>query len=190
MRRGDHVVVGHYSRSCWLVVALLLAAACGGGSVDRPEHTGETAAEGTMQLTSSAFENEEDIPARFTCDGEDLSPPLALEGIPSDAASLVLVMDDPDAPGGTWDHWVAFDIPVTRAIPEAVGALGTGGENSWGRTDYGGPCPPSGRHRYFFTVYALDTTLDLTEGSDKAAVLEAMEGNVLAQATLMGRYSR
>lgn len=183
-------MVRHISRSCLAIVVLLPAAACGGDSVDRPRPTGETAVEGTMQLTSSAFENEADIPARFTCDGEDLSPPLALEGIPEGAASLVLIMDDPDAPGGTWDHWVAFDIPVATNIPEAVGAVGTGGENSWGRTDYGGPCPPSGRHRYFFTIYALDTTLDLPEASSKRAVLEAMEGSVLAEATLMGRYSR
>lgn len=143
-----------------------------------------------MRLTSTAFEHEGDIPSRHTCDGADLSPALAIEDVPSGAASLALVMDDPDAPRGTWDHWVAYDIPTDAQLPEGVGTVGTPGTNSWGRTGYGGPCPPSGTHRYFFVVYALDTELGLEPGVDKATLLREIEGHVLAEATLMGRYSR
>jgi len=146
-----------------------------------------------MRLISSAFEAGEAIPRRFTCDGDDISPPLAIGGIPPGTASLVLVMDDPDSPGGTWDHWIAYDIPAseeTADIPEAAAPVGRLGRNSWGRSAYGGPCPPSGTHRYIFTLYALDALLGLPPGADKATVLSALDGHVLADATLMGRYSR
>jgi hypothetical protein len=143
-----------------------------------------------MKLNSPAFEHGETIPVRFTCDGSDASPPLQLNDIPEGAASLVLVMDDPDAPGGVWDHWVAYDVVPQEMIDEAVETLGTPGTNSWGRTGYGGPCPPSGTHRYYFTVYSLDTSLGLLPGADKAEVLEALAGHILAEATLMGRYGR
>lgn len=143
-----------------------------------------------MKLSSLAFEHENTIPERYTCAGSDISPPLQISDIPEGTVSLVLVMDDPDAPGGVWDHWVAFDVAPLDAIDEAVGTLGTPGTNSWGRTGYGGPCPPSGTHRYYFTVYSLDTSLGLPMGADKAEVLEALAGHVLAEATLMGRYSR
>ncbi len=143
-----------------------------------------------MQLTSTAFGNEQPIPERYTCDGEDVSPPLAIAGTPEGTQTLALVMDDPDAPRGVWDHWVAFDIVPRSEIPEDVGPLGVAGANSWGRTGYGGPCPPSGTHRYFFTVYALDTQLALGPGASKADMLAAVEGHVLDQATLMGTYAR
>lgn len=143
-----------------------------------------------MRLTSGAFDGEGVIPERFTCDGLDVSPPLTLHDVPTAAVTLVLVMDDPDAPGGTWDHWVTYDIPTASEIPEAVASLGTPGRNSWGRTAYGGPCPPSGTHHYVFTVYALDSDLGLGPGADKATVLVALADHVLAKATLMGRYSR
>ncbi len=143
-----------------------------------------------MLLTSNAFANEARIPTKYTCDGEDVSPPLAISGVPAGTQTLALVVDDPDAPSGTWDHWVACDIPVTEAIAEGVTTLGTAGRNSWGRSGYGGPCPPSGTHRYYFTVYALDASLGLEPGADKAALLDAMQGHVLAEATLLGRYSR
>ena len=143
-----------------------------------------------MELTSTAFENEDAIPVRFTCDGEDISPALALAGVPADAQSLVLIMEDPDAPNGTWDHWIGYDIPVTAEMPEDVGELGTAGTNSWGLTGYGGPCPPSGTHRYFFTIYALDADLGLDEGATKDQVLGALDGRVLAEGILMGTYSR
>ena len=143
-----------------------------------------------MRLTSRAFTHEGMIPDRYTCDGADVSPELGIEGVPEGTVSLVLVVDDPDAPGGTWDHWVVFDIPVTASVPEDVGATGTGGLNSWQRTGYGGPCPPSGTHRYFFTVLALDAELDLAEGATKVEVLAAAEGHVLGEAVLMGTYAR
>lgn len=143
-----------------------------------------------MRLTSAAFEHEGDIPERYTCDGDDVSPALSVHDIPEGAISLALVMDDPDAPVGTWDHWVAYDIPLEGQIPENVASLGTPGKNSWGRTGYGGPCPPSGTHRYYFAVYALDAPLGLESGADKATVLDALSGHVLAEASLMGHYSR
>lgn len=141
-----------------------------------------------MELSSPAFEAEGPIPARFTCKGADVSPELTIDGIPEGTMTLALIMDDPDAPGGVWDHWVAYDIDPTGAIPEKAGILGTGGRNSWGRTVYGGPCPPSGTHRYFFRILALDTTLGLEEGASKEAVLAAAEDHVLAEATLMGTF--
>jgi Raf kinase inhibitor-like YbhB/YbcL family protein len=143
-----------------------------------------------MKLSSPAFADGEAIPSRFTCDGHDASPALAIEGLPEGTACLALIMDDPDAPVGTWDHWVAYDIPVTAAIPEGVKALGTAGCNSWRKTGYGGPCPPFGEHRYFFRVYALSAPLGLAPGASKKQVLEAMRGRVLAEAALMGRYTR
>jgi Raf kinase inhibitor-like YbhB/YbcL family protein len=176
-----------------LLIAILVVAAgaCSDGGVARPEHTGTvTGKETAMELTSSAFANEASIPIRYTCDGNDISPPLEISGIPSGTISLALVMDDPDAPVGVWDHWVVFNIEPRDSISEAIQDLGTAGNNSWGRTGYGGPCPPSGTHRYFFTVYALDTTLDLVAGAGKEDVLTASAGRVLAEATLMGRYGR
>lgn len=143
-----------------------------------------------MQLTSDAFNDQARIPTKYTCDGDDVSPPLRIDGVPPGTAALALVLDDPDAPSGTWDHWVAYDIPVVAAIPEDVGELGTAGVNSWSTTGYGGPCPPSGTHRYSFTVYALDASLGLGPGADKATLLDAMEGHVIAEATLLGRYAR
>jgi Raf kinase inhibitor-like YbhB/YbcL family protein len=143
-----------------------------------------------MHLASAAFEHEGFIPRRYTCAGDDASPPLALRDIPAEAVSLALIMDDPDAPAGTWDHWIAYDIPPTAAIPEAAASLGTPGTNSWGDTGYRGPCPPSGTHRYTITVYALDTRLGLEGGADKAAVRAAMAGHVLAEASLMCRFRR
>lgn len=143
-----------------------------------------------MELTSSAFDESETIPSVYTCDGEDVSPPLMISGIPGEAESLVLIMDDPDAPRGTWDHWVAYDIPVTGEIPARAEQLGTGGTNSWGRTGYGGPCPPGGVHRYSFRVYALDSRLDLVAGATKDEVMAAADGHVVGEAELMGRYGR
>ena len=142
-----------------------------------------------MELTSPAFDHEAAIPARFTCDGDNVSPELRISGVPEDAAALVLIMNDPDAPVGTWDHWVAYDFAPTGMIPEDVGELGTQGLNSWKQTGYGGPCPPSGTHRYFFTVLALDAPLGLAEGADKTDVLAASEGHVLAEAVLMGTFT-
>ena len=144
-----------------------------------------------MKLTSPAFQNNGMMPSEFTCDGSDLSPQLIISEIPPNAKSLVLIMDDPDAPVGTWDHWVVFNIPTsTKEISKGTEPKGTAGRNSWGRTGYGGPCPPSGTHRYFFKLYALDTELNLPEGTTKKDLERAMQGRILAQAQLMGTYKR
>ena len=143
-----------------------------------------------MRISSPAFEDEGNIPQRYTCDGENLSPALVLEDVPPETVSLVLVMDDPDAPMGTWDHWVAYDIEPLTQIPEAVETLGTAGSNSWGDQGYGGPCPPGGTHRYFFAAYALDRRLGWESGADKTSVLEAIHDHILAEDSLLGFYSR
>lgn len=143
-----------------------------------------------MRISSPAFEEEGDVPVKYTCDGDDISPPLVVEDIPADAVSLVLAVDDPDAPGGTWDHWIVYDIEPRSDIPEGVKGLGTEGSNSWGHVGYRGPCPPGGTHRYFFQVYALDKGLGWEEGWDKTSVLEAIHDHILAEASLLGFYSR
>lgn len=149
---------------------------------------------GGMHVTSAAFGDGAEIPVRHTCDGGDVSPPLAVDGVPDGTRTLALVVDDPDAPAGTWDHWIAFDIPLDApgevAVPEGVGNVGVGGANSWGRTGYGGPCPPRGTHRYVFTVYAVDTVLGLDPGSTSAELRRALAGHVLARASLSGTYRR
>jgi len=150
-----------------------------------------------MTLTSPAFAHEGVIPARHTCDGEDISPALAFSGVPSEAASLLLVCDDPDAPSGVWDHFLLYNLsPATPGLPEGLPEAasypggGLSGKNSWGRTGYSGPCPPSGMHRYIFTLYALDMRLPLPPGATKRELLRAAKGHILASATLIGRYSR
>jgi Raf kinase inhibitor-like YbhB/YbcL family protein len=153
------------------------------------EEEGEPAME--MTITSPAFIEGDPIPVQFSCDGEDISPELAWSGIPEGTASLAFIMDDPDAPMGTWVHWVLFNLPAdSTGLPQAVTGVGVDGQNSWDRTGYGGPCPPGGTHRYYFKLYALDTILDLDPGANKAALESAMEGHILAQAELMGTYSR
>ncbi len=175
-------------------LALILIALNGCGS-SRPSQ--EESAAG-LQVESGAFRAGEAIPIRHTCDGEDLSPALSWSEPPAGTQSLVVIGDDPDAPVGTWVHWVLFNIPpTTRSLPEGVPAtqtvagVGTHGSNSWRRLGYGGPCPPAGStHRYYFKVYALDTLLDLAAGADKQAVEKAMKGHILAEGQIMGRYSR
>ena len=127
----------------------------------------------------------------YTCDGEDISPDFTLDDLPAETVSVVLTMDDPDAPGGTWDHWVEFDMAPVSEIPEGATQLGTMGSNSWDTLGYRGPCPPPGNaHRYVVTVYALDGLLALDEGAAKATVLTAMEGRILASGQLLGEFSR
>ena len=151
-----------------------------------------------MQIQSSAFEEGATIPRKHTCEGEDISPQLSLSAPPSGTKSLVLICDDPDAPVGTWVHWVLFGIPPDIGeLPEAVPAddevLGGAkhGRNDFGNLGYGGPCPPPGpAHRYFFKLYAVDMEPVLNVGATKAEVLQAIEGHILAEAQLMGRYGR
>lgn len=144
-----------------------------------------------MKLTSSVFQNNGQIPSEYTCDVDDLSPPLDISDVPNNAKSLALIMDDPDAPVGIWDHWVVFNIPPsTRQIAKGSEPDGVAGKNSWGKTGYGGPCPPSGTHRYFFKLYALDAMLNLPQGATKKELEKAIEEHILAKAELMGTYKR
>ncbi|MBN1357724.1 YbhB/YbcL family Raf kinase inhibitor-like protein [Candidatus Bathyarchaeota archaeon] len=141
-------------------------------------------------VESPAFENNERIPMKFTCDGDDVNPPLTIDGIPEETKTLVLIVDDPDAPMGTFDHWVVWNIPAaTRRIEENT-VPGIEGMSSYRKHAYGGPCPPYGTHRYFFKVYALDTQLDLKLNSTKRDVEKAMKGHILAEGELVGLYSR
>ena len=142
-----------------------------------------------MKIASPAFAHNAMIPQKYTCQGEDISPPLTLSDIPEGTISLTLINDDPDAPMGTWSHWIIWNIKPTREIQENS-APGTQGQNSWGRNDYGGPCPPSGTHRYFFKLYALDSELELQEGATKAELEAAMDGHILEQAELIGLYKK
>lgn len=152
-----------------------------------------------LSLTSPAFQNAASIPSQFTCDAENVSPPLQISGVPEGAKSLVLIMDDPDVPkqlkpDGVFDHWTLFNIPPdTREIAQAGGA-GTAGANGAGKSQYTGPCPPReyepSEHRYYFKLYALDSMLSVPAGASKADVVSAMEGHIIAQAELMGKYKR
>jgi Raf kinase inhibitor-like YbhB/YbcL family protein len=145
----------------------------------------------TLTITSAAFAGGGLIPSKYTCDESDTSPPLTISEVPSSAESLVLIMDDPDAPVGTWDHWVVYNIlPTTTVINEGEEPRGKAGVNSWKKTGYGGPCPPDKEHRYSFRVYALDVSLELRENADKKDVEEAMEGHILSSGELIGRYNR
>jgi len=142
-----------------------------------------------LKVTSPTFQNNGFIPRKYTCDGADVNPPLNIEGLPEGTKSLVLVVDDPDAPRGTWDHWVVWNIPPTQKIEEDS-VPGTEGINDSRRHSYGGPCPPSGTHRYFFKIYALDTRLDLSSNSRKRDAERVMTGHVLAKGEIVGLYSR
>lgn len=153
----------------------------------------------TLSLRSEAFGHEGEIPTRYTCEGDDVSPPLEWSGVPDGTKSLALIVDDPDAPDPkapkmTWVHWILYDIPAhVRALPEGVAKLPPGtreGVNDWKRTGYGGPCPPIGRHRYYHKLYALDTELGDLGQPTKAQLEAAMRDHILAQAELMGTYEK
>jgi Raf kinase inhibitor-like YbhB/YbcL family protein len=181
----------------WLLVVtiVIFVSACGGGP--RPTAPREEGAKMTIDLRSTAFEEGGAIPTRYTCDGTDVSPPLQWGSLPEGTRSLALVAEDPDAPGGTFVHWVIYDLPPgTRRLPEGVPGRQTlpsgaaQGVNGAGGVGYMGPCPPSGTHRYFFRVYALDTELDLGGGATREGLASAMKGHVLAAGRLMGTYRR
>ena len=155
----------------------------------------------TLTISSTAFTDQGEIPKKYTCEGDDIAPPLQWSGVPEQARSLVLVVDDPDAPDPkaprtTWVHWVLYNLPPTDGgLPEGVtpADLPTGteeGVNDWKRTGYGGPCPPIGRHRYFHKLYALDTEFEGLHEPTKASVEAAMEGHVLASSELVGTYAK
>ncbi|HUU06460.1 MAG TPA: YbhB/YbcL family Raf kinase inhibitor-like protein [Patescibacteria group bacterium] len=142
-----------------------------------------------MKITSPDFRNNEMIPKKFTCEGEDASPCLVIEGIPPQAKSLALIVDDPDAPMGTWVHWVVYDMPPAGRI-EQDSVPGKQGMNDFGKRKYGGPCPPSGTHRYFFKVFALDAMLNLKEGLSKKELEHLLQRHILEKAELVGLYKR
>ena len=165
-----------------LIAAVIIVSGC--ANISR-----EVTQMGDLGLSSPAFSDNGRIPGKHTCRGEDVSPELVIADVPDDAKSLVIIMDDPDAPMGTWVHWVVFNIPLVPGISEdSVPAGAVQGKNGWSRNDYGGPCPPSGTHRYVFKLYALDTMLDLEAGSAKEQVEQAMEGHILAQTKLTGLF--
>jgi len=150
-----------------------------------------------IEIESSAFDNQGMIPERFTCDGEDISPPLSWKNVPEQTKSLAVLCDDPDAPMGTWVHWVIYNLPPeTRELKENITPErkmengGIQGMNDFKKIGYGGPCPPGGTHRYFFKVYALDTEINLDPGATKQQLLTTMEGHILAKGDMMGKYSR
>jgi Raf kinase inhibitor-like YbhB/YbcL family protein len=147
---------------------------------------------GALTITSLAFEHNGSIPKQYTCDGKDISPPLGFEGVPPTAKSLALIVDDPDAPAGTWVHWVLWNIdPKMKGITENVVPTGSvQGKNDFRKNSYGGPCPPSGTHRYFFKLYALNTMLTIGQGSTKADLEKAMKGHILAEGQIIGLYKR
>jgi phosphatidylethanolamine-binding protein (PEBP) family uncharacterized protein len=196
-------------KSALLIGGILTSCAAPTATKPQPEMEGRTIS--GMELTSPAFLDGTPIPAQYTCDGEDRSPPLRIAGAPEGTRSFALISDDPDAPMGTlrpgssrrsasygrqagqaWVHWILWNIPpeTTETAESAVPAGAMAGINGWGRTGYGGPCPPLGTHRYFFRLYALDTALSFAAPPDKRALEEAMEGHVLAEAVLIGTYKR
>lgn len=179
-----------------IAIALLALAAVGIVRMKNPRMTAPASttppiADTTLRLTSAAFTEGATIPAPYTCDGANMSPPLEVSDVPEGTVSLALIMDDPDAPRGTWDHWVVFNIPPdTKTIEEGKEPPGVHGRGSGAALMYSGPCPPDREHRYFFKLYALDAMLILPEGASKEDVAQAMQGYILAHAQLMGRYDR
>lgn len=183
---------------CVLLIASVVLSSCSKGKTTATSvGGGEMAVKATIELRSAAFDNGGTIPAEYTCDGVGTSPQLQWSGVPVETKSLVLISYDPDAPMGTFTHWVMYNIPPNvRSLPKGIpneprlenGSLQ--GINSARRIGYTPPCPPSGSHRYIFTLYALDTVLNLEPGVDRSQVEKAMEGHILAKGKLMGRYAR
>ncbi len=178
-----------------IMVSVLFCCSCKDSKQDYLGAEGDKKME--IKISSSAFEDGGMIPAKYTCDGADVSPPLQWDAVPEGTRSIALICDDPDAPMGTWVHWVLFNLPSeTKKLAENVPAdktLPNGakqGISDFGRIGYGGPCPPGGTHRYFFKIYALDTQVDLQAGANKRQLLKAMEGHILGQGQLIGKYKR
>ncbi len=148
----------------------------------------------SLKLESAAFDNDNSIPIKYTCDGKNISPPLSWRDEPKNTKSFVLIMDDPDAPGGNWDHWIVFNIPQDfHEFSENLSSVPNGaqyGKNSWGKNTYVGPCPPNGEHRYNFKIYALDALLNLPVNADRIQIETAMQGHILADTKLIGRYKK
>ena len=174
------------------LMGILLLCWLGGCKRQEATQSEEGAVEMTIQITSTAFAEGDKIPPIYTCDDKNVSPPLTWTGVPNEAVSLVLIMDDPDAPSGTWVHWVLYNIlPDVTGLEQGTAGGGVEGKNDFGRSGYGGPCPPRGStHRYFLKLYALDKMLNLSVGVTKAQVESEMGGHVLAQGQLIGKYGR
>ena len=149
----------------------------------------DSGGDAVMKVTSPEFKNNGFIPKKFTCQGENINPGLVIDNIPDETRSIALIVDDPDAPAGTWVHWVVYDIPVVSCIDEDS-IPGKQGMNDFRTKDYGGPCPPSGTHRYFFKVYALDAELNIEEGITKSDLEETMQTHILDKAELIGLYKK
>jgi len=183
-----------------LALLVLLSMGCAGSRQPSPPppnaNRGDKDMSG-MKLTSTAFKEGEAIPRAYTCDGPNVSPALEWSGVPKSAKTLTIICDDPDAPSGTWVHWVLYNLPAENIglventpATESLRAGGFQGKNDFEKIGYGGPCPPSGTHRYFFKTYALDVELPLKAGATKAELEKAMEGHIVGQAQLMGTYRR
>jgi Raf kinase inhibitor-like YbhB/YbcL family protein len=190
-RRGNLVVNKKIRMAGWVMgmgIVLFLV----GCKSDTPAPAAEGGNDMAIQVTSSAFAEGGAIPRIYTCDDQNVSPPLAWTGVPGNAVSLAVIMDDPDAPAGIWVHWVLYNLPANlTSLEQGKNGGGTEGKNDFNRTGYGGPCPPRGsNHRYTIKVYALDRLLDLKAGATKAQVESALRGHILAQGQLMGRYGR
>lgn len=142
-----------------------------------------------LKVTSNAFRDGGDIPSRFTCDGEDVNPSLLIDHLPQGTQTLAIIVEDPDAPKGVYDHWIVWNIPPVRMIEENR-IPGISGRNGAGKTGYHGPCPTNGTHRYYFHVFALDSSLSIEMGADKRKLQDTMQSHILAQGVLMGRYGR
>jgi len=189
--RGIFVIIG-------LALCFVMFSSCAGRQqpIAQPASTPkEEKAE--IKLTSVAFKDGQSISAPYTCDGVNISPPLEWSGLPKTAKTVAIVVDDPDAPAGTWVHWVLYNLPadnigLVENVPagENLKAGGFQGKNDFGKLGYGGPCPPSGTHRYFFKIYALDSELPLKAGATKAELMKAMEGHIVLQGQLIGTYRR
>ena len=190
-------------RTSLLVLVFLLLTGCSAGQQPAPSSPGG-AAPAALTISAPAFAPGQPIPEQYTCQGADQSPELVWSSVPEGTQSLALIVDDPDAPAGTWVHWVVYNLPPeSRGLPVGASAANPAasaassqlpagaqqGKSSFNRQDYGGPCPPSGSHRYFFKLYALDTTIS-GEGLDANALRKAMDGHVLAQGELMGTYQK
>lgn len=200
-------MIENTAKICLVALILLALSACQKGSSPAPQNTAQptpTAApnsspalKGAIKLTSEAFADNGMMPPKYTCDGDNVSPPLKWEGVPEKAKMLALIADDPDAPNGTWTHWLLFNLSASaKELPENIppenqpASVATHGTNDFKKLGYGGPCPPSGTHRYFFKLYALDVELKLDAGATKDELLKAMEGHVLAEGQLVGKYEK
>lgn len=179
-------------KKIWFVIPIILGVVVLIGFYHFKNNNQKIINQTNMKIFSPAFQNNETIPARYTCDGENINPPLYFEEVPEETKSLVLIVDDPDAPMGNFLHWLIFNIPAeTKLIKENSVPDGAKlGKNDFGKLNYGGPCPPYGIHRYYFRLFALDINLDLTEGASREAVLEAMRNHILAESYLVGLYKR